>query len=231
MLTCSFSVFQIVLCIAAAAFAAPVEEPAPFELKQHSDVDGSYTFTYASEDSSKTETRTPDGAIRGAFSYIDSDGVLQKVQYLADDNGFQAYGTNLPVGSTVPVKETKEVLEATADHFARVDEHQKKVAVAARLHAEFKSLHPELFQEEHHVRFAQPVVVHHVEVPARREFHIRQEVPHQIAHAPVVHHVQPIHHAFEEDEEIKLARALHFAEHDRIKAEHFAAVAAAPRQE
>lgn len=210
-----------------------MEEPTPFELKAHADVDGSYTFTFSSEDASKTETRTADGIIRGAYSYIDSDGVLQKVQYLADENGFQAYGTNLPVGSTVPVKETPEVLEATADHFARVDEHQKKIAIAAELHAKFLAEHPELFPEEtgrravHVVHHAAPAPVRagrtfesHIELPRPDAHHVNHHATHHSAHA-----------SFLEDDEVKAARALHLEEVERVKAEHFAALANAPRSE
>lgn len=186
-------------------------EPAPFELSHTSEVDGSYSYTYASEDSSKTETRSPQGQVRGAYSYIDDQGILQKIQYVADEGGYQVFGTNLPIGSTVPVKETPEVLEATAEHFALIDKHLKKVALAERLEAEYKALHPELEQEFHHEA---PHVTHQVVVPVHHQVH---------------HH--EFHHNNNEEEDVQQARALHLAEVDRLTNEHFAALAAAPRFE
>lgn len=43
--------------------------------------------------------RTADGVTRGAYSYVDSNGIVQSVNYEADSvNGFRVAGTNLPVG-------------------------------------------------------------------------------------------------------------------------------------
>lgn len=68
------------MAIIAVVAAKPVdvdEEPAPFVSTDSRDVDGSYSFTYTAEDSSKTEVRQPDGTIVGGYQYIDADGVLQ----------------------------------------------------------------------------------------------------------------------------------------------------------
>merc|ERR1712110_444754 len=43
------------------------------------------------------EVKTADGVIRGAYSYVDSDGFVQTVNYIADDLGFRVGATNLPV--------------------------------------------------------------------------------------------------------------------------------------
>lgn len=57
---------------------------------------GVYTYGYASPLSSKTETKTSDGVTRGGYSYIDANGILQTVRYIADDfNGFRVQATNL----------------------------------------------------------------------------------------------------------------------------------------
>merc|ERR1712061_308264 len=37
------------------------------------------------------------GVIRGAYSYVDSDGIVQNVNYIADALGFRVGATNLPV--------------------------------------------------------------------------------------------------------------------------------------
>merc|ERR1712152_70086 len=41
--------------------------------------------------------KTADGVIRGAYSYVDSDGIVQTVNYIADALGFRVGATNLPV--------------------------------------------------------------------------------------------------------------------------------------
>merc|ERR1712241_295609 len=43
------------------------------------------------------EIKTADGVIRGAYSYVDSDGIVQNVNYIADALGFRVGATNLPV--------------------------------------------------------------------------------------------------------------------------------------
>ena len=46
--------------------------------------------------SSKQETRNA-GVVTGEYSYVDANGILQTVKYIADDNGFRVQATNLPV--------------------------------------------------------------------------------------------------------------------------------------
>ena len=45
----------------------------------------------------KQEVKTADGVVRGAYSYVDSDGIVQTVNYIADAMGFRVGATNLPV--------------------------------------------------------------------------------------------------------------------------------------
>jgi len=60
---------------------------------------GQYSYGYAGGPSSKSETRTADGITRGAYSYLDANGLVQNVQYVSDPvNGFRVAATNLPVG-------------------------------------------------------------------------------------------------------------------------------------
>ncbi|KAF7407196.1 hypothetical protein HZH66_001733 [Vespula vulgaris] len=51
---------------------------------------------YTGDSSAKTESRSLDGTTRGAYSYIDPNGILQQVHYVADHNGFRVLATNLP---------------------------------------------------------------------------------------------------------------------------------------
>lgn len=57
---------------------------------------GQYDYTYTGDSSAKTESRSLDGTTRGAYSYIDPNGILQQVHYVADHNGFRVMATNLP---------------------------------------------------------------------------------------------------------------------------------------
>merc|ERR1719334_1724002 len=92
------------------AVAAPVVQAAPVvtpvvqtvavpEASQfHSQDDfGQYSFGYNDGSSVKQEVKTADGVVRGAYSYVDSDGIVQTVNYIADAMGFRVGATNLPV--------------------------------------------------------------------------------------------------------------------------------------
>lgn len=57
---------------------------------------GQYDYSYTGDSSAKTESRSLDGTTRGAYSYIDPNGILQQVHYIADHNGFRVLATNLP---------------------------------------------------------------------------------------------------------------------------------------
>ena len=47
-----------------------------------------------------------DGIVRGAYQYLDSEGDIQTVNYIADNLGFKVAGTSLPIAAVdlpVPV--------------------------------------------------------------------------------------------------------------------------------
>merc|ERR1711983_300860 len=78
--------------------AAPVVAAAPEGSQYHAQDDfGQYSFGYSDGNSVKQEVKTADGVIRGAYSYVDSDGIVQTVNYIADALGFRVGATNLPV--------------------------------------------------------------------------------------------------------------------------------------
>merc|ERR1712073_133402 len=80
--------------------AAPVQvAPAAVQGSQYHAQDdaGQYSFGYNDGSSVKQEIKTADGVIRGAYSYVDSDGIVQNVNYIADALGFRVGATNLPV--------------------------------------------------------------------------------------------------------------------------------------
>merc|ERR1712158_298462 len=80
--------------------AAPVQvAPAAVQGRQYHAQDdaGQYSFGYNDGSSVKQEIKTADGVIRGAYSYVDADGIVQNVNYIADALGFRVGATNLPV--------------------------------------------------------------------------------------------------------------------------------------
>lgn len=58
---------------------------------------GQYTYGYNDGLSSKVESKTADGITQGSYAYVDSNGILQNVNYISDDvNGFRVSASNLP---------------------------------------------------------------------------------------------------------------------------------------
>ncbi|XP_014485959.1 PREDICTED: uncharacterized protein LOC106750268 [Dinoponera quadriceps] len=92
----------------AASIQRPLAMPTPYvfsvlpyrflhsSLHHTQDSLGQYDYTYSGDSSAKTESRSLDGTTRGAYSYIDPNGILQQVHYIADHNGFRVMATNLP---------------------------------------------------------------------------------------------------------------------------------------
>merc|ERR1712241_1248355 len=58
---------------------------------------GQYSYGYSDPNSVKQEIKTADGVTRGAYSYVDANGIVQTVNYIADALGFRVGATNLPV--------------------------------------------------------------------------------------------------------------------------------------
>ena len=99
--------------------AAPVLTGSQFHAQDEA---GQYTFGYTDLNSQRQETKTADGAVSGAYQYVDSDGLVQTVQYIADDAGFRVAGTNLPVFAAAVPADTPEVAAAKVQHAHAVAE-------------------------------------------------------------------------------------------------------------
>merc|ERR1712083_1251709 len=79
---------------------------------------GQFSFGYENINSAKTETKDAFGVTRGSYQYVDANGILQTVNYIADPvNGFR-------------VVETPEVAAARAEHL-KAHEEAKAAVVAA----------------------------------------------------------------------------------------------------
>lgn len=112
------------------AYSVPAPAPLPLAAlpathQFHSqDELGQYHYGYNTPLSSKSELKTFDGITRGGYSYIDSEGKVQSVNYISDAaQGFRVAATNLPVAPKAPeyqplasVMEAAEVAEARKQH-------------------------------------------------------------------------------------------------------------------
>merc|ERR550519_177958 len=138
------------------AAAAPVVA-APFTAgsQYHAqDEFGNLNYGYANINSVKQEVGNTYGLVSGGYSYVDANGELQQVQYIADGAGFRVADSRLPVAPVydgvaptfnpeplvaptfnpeLPVApvDTPEVAEAKAAHLAAVEEAEAAAADAA----------------------------------------------------------------------------------------------------
>ncbi len=76
--------------------------------------DGSYSFDFASEDGiersesgaqKQIDPQDPESVgtvMRGSYSYPSEDGTVIRVDWIADENGFQPSGAHLPVAPPMP---------------------------------------------------------------------------------------------------------------------------------
>merc|ERR1711937_533905 len=139
--------------LAVAPAPVPVAIPSTPSSQFHAqDEFGQFSFGYENINSAKTETKDAFGVTRGSYQYVDANGILQTVNYIADPvNGFRVAGTNIPVApaapnvalpvgpevpavkplvAPVPVVETPEVAAARAEHL-KAHEEAKAAVVAA----------------------------------------------------------------------------------------------------
>lgn len=94
-----------------------VVQPLPQYTQEQNTATGEYGYSYSDGQSAKTEYRALDGTTTGAYSYVDPYGLLQNVNYIADEYGFRAAGTNIPVDGAVPL-DAPDVAFAKAAHLA-----------------------------------------------------------------------------------------------------------------
>ncbi|KAF7286191.1 hypothetical protein GWI33_007151 [Rhynchophorus ferrugineus] len=114
----------VVSCILAVVYSASVKDPVAI-ISQNSDIrpDGSFDWIYEAADGSKhqqkasvkqvgKETAT---TLEGIVSWVDLEGHRHEISYVADENGYQARGADLPVAPEVP-KAIVRALEWIAAH-------------------------------------------------------------------------------------------------------------------
>ncbi|ROT85484.1 Pupal cuticle protein 27 [Penaeus vannamei] len=84
--------------------AAPAEE---VQVRSSTLDDGSYSFSYKTQSSSRHESAGAQNNVKGRYSFIADDDVSREIQYIAGaDTGYIAEGDSLPQGPPVPGAET-----------------------------------------------------------------------------------------------------------------------------
>merc|ERR1711963_202126 len=154
-----FVVLAAAVCATSAQVAvvpgyAGAYNPAPSTQFHAQDEFGQFSFGHAGGPSARTEARNAFGVTTGSYQYIDANGLLQTVNYVADPvNGFRVAGTNIPVGPAAaeveplvaptfnpeplvapvfpgvapePVQDTPEVAAAKAEHLVLLAAAERK---------------------------------------------------------------------------------------------------------
>lgn len=105
----------VVAAVPAVAAVSPIQQQYFTQ-----DAFGQYSYGYTEPLSTKQEVRTLDGVTRGSYSYLDAEGKIQTVDYVADADGFRVAATNLPkpLNNDLPqqVQDTPEVMAARDEH-------------------------------------------------------------------------------------------------------------------
>merc|ERR1712025_1511326 len=112
---------------------APVAAAAPYTAGtvgsqfRAQDEFGNLNYGYANINSEKQEVGNTYGGVQGAYSYVDANGELQRVEYVADALGFRVADSRLPLAPVfnpeLPVapEDTPEVKAARAAHMAALE--------------------------------------------------------------------------------------------------------------
>merc|ERR1719278_1416520 len=93
---------QTMMAHRAAPVTAPVTAPAaaPYTVGSQfhaQDEFGNLNYGYTNINSAKQEVGNTYGGVQGAYSYVDANGELQRVEYVADGLGFRVADSRLPV--------------------------------------------------------------------------------------------------------------------------------------
>merc|ERR1712158_146813 len=115
---------------APAAYAAVAPVPvAPLAHQHHAqDEFGNLAYGYVDHNSAKHESGNGAIGVTGSYQYVDANGKLQTVNYVADALGFRVADSRLPVApvydgvAPAPVEDTPEVVAAREAHLAAFEE-------------------------------------------------------------------------------------------------------------
>ncbi|XP_078032656.1 uncharacterized protein LOC144467640 [Augochlora pura] len=102
---------------------AYLSSPLPVYHQYQNTRTGEHAYSYAGGPSAKEEIKGADGVVRGSYSYVDANGILQSVFYVADNYGFRVAATDLPSDDNPSLEpEAAHVLLARS---VKPDEQQK----------------------------------------------------------------------------------------------------------
>merc|ERR1719225_2051028 len=89
---------QTMMAYRAAPVTAPAAAPYTVGSQFHAqDEFGNLNYGYTNINSAKQEVGNTYGGVQGAYSYVDANGELQRVEYVADGLGFRVADSRLPV--------------------------------------------------------------------------------------------------------------------------------------
>ena len=132
----------------------PVVPASPIQTQYHAqDEYGQYKFGFADPNSARTEVKTADGTVRGHYNYVDDQGKIQTVHYIADHLGFRTVSSNLPVQTydlPIAVVDTPEVIAAREEHerlFAEIQARDEELRNLQLLSVQQKVLPVEALPE------------------------------------------------------------------------------------
>jgi len=159
--------------VAPVAPVAPAA-PAPYSAgtQYHAqDEFGNLNYGYSNVNSVKHEVGNTYGGVTGEYSYVDANGKLQKVQYIADAGGFRVADSRLPTFNPEPLTaptfdadlpiapaDTPEVAEAKAAHFAAIE---AAVAAEAALIADNAEADTPAERRKREAQFSYGVTTYH----------------------------------------------------------------------
>jgi len=160
--------------VAPSAPVAPYSAPAPYSAGTQfhaQDEFGNLNYGYSNINSVKHEVGNTYGGVTGEYSYVDANGELQKVKYIADAGGFRVADSRLPTfnpealvaptfDADLPVApvDTPEVAEAKAAHFAAVEAAE---AAEAALMAEKADAEAPAERRKRAAKFSYGVTTYH----------------------------------------------------------------------
>ncbi|XP_046463090.1 endocuticle structural glycoprotein SgAbd-3-like [Daphnia pulex] len=120
--------FIVALAFLAVALAAPQGDKKPIEIvssNSEMNADGSYSFDFESADGTKVSESGSQKQVgpkpedigtvsKGSYSFTTPDGVVLTVNWVADENGFQATGDHLPTPPPMPEHVVKMLADLKA---------------------------------------------------------------------------------------------------------------------
>ncbi|XP_058808034.1 uncharacterized protein LOC131673777 [Phymastichus coffea] len=177
--------FALLSLFVVSAFAGeilhePLVNPLPSFSQEQNTATGEYGYSYHGGPSAKTEFRASDGTTTGTYSYVDAHGLLQTVNYIADEFGFRAAGSNIPSDGVSALdahltEQSRQTLNALSQRKKRGIFVEPILAAAPAAHLPVASSHQSRFQIHNGAKIIEevrsPVIAsaHHVPLLFRKK--------------------------------------------------------------